>query len=352
MDTYEKSVEISDKIKKDLVRNPGAYRILTGDRPTGNLHLGHFFGSLQNRIKFQEAGIELFMLIADYQVLTDHDSCDKISQNTKEIIKDYVAAGFDFEKDNIFVFPHSQIPELNQLLAPFLTLVSMGELERNPTVKEEIQSAQIKSVNAGMMVYPAHQTADILSVNANVVPVGKDQLPHLELSRVIARRFNNKFCPNNPIFDEPNAILSETPKLLGLDGKQKMSKSRGNSLMLKATREEVAEAVKKAVTDSEKNITYDPENRPEISNLLFLCSLMSDEKPEKIAANIGNGGARALKDLLIETADAFLAPMRERRKNLTEEHVIKILRKGVERAREEARKTLDKVLDVMNMKIF
>jgi tryptophanyl-tRNA synthetase len=228
----------------------------------------------------------------------------------------------------------------------------MGELERNPTVKEEIQSAQIKSVNAGMMVYPVHQAADILSINANIVPVGKDQLPHLELSRVIARRFNSKFCPDNPLFNEPNALLSETPRLPGLDGKQKMSKSRGNFIMLRAAREEIIEAVKKAVTDSERNITYDPENRPEVSNLLLLCSLMSGEKPEKIAVDIGNGGAKALKDLLIEITDAFLAPMRERRKNLTEEHIIKILRRGVERTREEARKTLDRVLEVMNMKLL
>jgi tryptophanyl-tRNA synthetase len=351
MNTFEKALELSDRVQKDLNINPHKYRVLTGDRPTGNLHIGHFFGSLLNRIEMQKRGVELFILIADYQVLTDHDSFDKIAQNTKEIIKDYIAVGIDFNNGRSFVFTHSHIPELNQLLVPFLTLVSLSELERNPTVKEEIQSAKLQSINAGMFVYPVHQAADILSVNANLVPVGKDQLPHLEMSRVIARRFNSKFCPNEPIFNEPTALLSDTPHVVGLDGKQKMSKSRGNAIMLKSTREEIIEAVKKATTDSEKNITFDPINRPEVANLLLLCSLMGNEKPDKIAENIGNSGAKALKDLLIETADKFLTPLREKRATISDEEVKKVLNRGIEKTRGEASVILNRVIKAMNMEI-
>jgi tryptophanyl-tRNA synthetase len=351
MDTFEKSIALSANIREDFKVNPGKYRVLTGERPTGNLHLGHFFGSLLNRIELQKMGIELFILIADYQVLTDHDSCNKIMQNTIEIIKDYISAGLDFDNDKSFVFTHSHIPELNQLLVPFLTLVSLSELERNPTVKEEIQSAKLQSINAGMLVYPVHQAADILSLNANLVPVGKDQLPHLELSRTIARRFNNKFCPDSPIFNEPTALLSDTSHLVGLDGKQKMSKSRGNAIMLNFSRDEIVEAVKKAVTDSNKNITFDLAGRPEVANLLSLCSLMRRTTPEQIAEDIGDGGAKALKDLLIETTDKFLAPMRERRSGLSNEHIVKTLKLGIEKVRDEASGTLNKVLRAMNMEI-
>lgn len=354
MDTFKKAQEISNEIENDIESNPSKYRILTGERPTGNLHLGHYFGSLINRIKLQKKDVELFILIADQQVLTDHDSFDKISQLTKELAIDNISAGIDFDNDKTFIFPHSQIPELNQLIIPFLTLVSLSELERNPTVKEEIQNANIKNVNAGMLVYPVHQACDILSVNANLVPVGKDQLPHLELSRTIVRRFNKKFCYNTtPVFAEPNALLSETPNIVGLDGKQKMSKSRNNSIMLKSTRDEIISAVKKAVTDSEKFITYDPENRPEVANLLLLISLMSDKKPEEIALNIGNGGAKILKDMLIETTDNFLKPIREKRRELEEnpKYIIDILINGIDKARNLASKTLTSVLSSMNMKL-
>jgi tryptophanyl-tRNA synthetase len=352
MNTFEKAIKISNDVKADFEINPRKYRVLTGERPTGNLHIGHFFGSLLNRIELQKKGIEMFILIADYQVLTDHDSCDKISQNVREIVKDYIAAGIDFDDEKTCVFMHSHIPELNQLLVPFLTLVSMAELERNPTVKEEIQSAKTQSINAGMLVYPVHQAADILSVNANLVPVGKDQLPHLELSRTIARRFNSKFAPENPVFREPIALLSDTPNIIGLYGKQKMSKSRGNAIMLKSTREEIIEVVKKAVTDNNKNITFDPINRPEVANLLLLCSLMSGEKSEKIANNIGDKGAVALKDFLIETTDKFLTPIRNRRLNVSDGDIENILKRGVERTRSEASHTLANVTKSLNMKVY
>ncbi|GHU28151.1 tryptophan--tRNA ligase [Bacilli bacterium] len=353
MDTFKKAQETSDQIAADIAVNPKKYRVFTGDRPTGNLHLGHYFGSLVNRINLQKTGVELFLLVADQQVLTDHDSFDKISYLTRELVIDNISVGIDLEDGKTFIFPHSHVPELNQLLVPFLTLVSVSELERNPTVKEEIKSANIENVSAGMLVYPVHQACDILSVNANLIPVGKDQLPHIELSRVIARRFNDKFCPDDKIFVEPQALLSEVPSLMGLDGKQKMSKSRGNALMLKSTKDEISVAVAKAKTDSEKFITYDPTDRPEVSNLLLLVSLITKENPEQIAGEIGNGGAKALKELLIDTVDRFLTPIRERRKELeaNPDYITKILKIGIKRVREEASKTLSRVLTAMNMRI-
>jgi tryptophanyl-tRNA synthetase len=351
VDTFEKAKEISEKIMDSMVRGVGSYRILTGDRPTGNLHLGHYFGSLVNRINLQRAGVELFVLIADQQVLTDHDSFDRISFLTKELAIDNMSVGIDFENEKTFIFPHSNIPELNQLLVPFLTLVSVAELERNPTVKEEIKSANITNVNAGMLIYPVHQACDILSINANLVPVGKDQLPHLELLRVIARRFNDKFCPDKHIFEEPQALLSEVPSLLGLDGKQKMSKSRGNAIMLRATRDEIYVAVKKATTDSEKFIAFDPSGRPEVANLLLLASLTTGKKPEQIAGEIGDGGAKILKEFLVEAVDKFLTPIREKRKDLEKnmDYVLNTLKKGVARVRDEASATLSRVIRAMNM---
>ena len=354
METFERSLELSNNLKNDININPLNYRILTGDRPTGNLHLGHYFGSLINRIELQKKGVELFILIADQQVLTDHDSFDKIHSYTRELVIDQLSVGLDFDNEKSFIFPHSQIPELNQLLVPFLTLVSVAELERNPTTKEEIQSANITNLNAGMLVYPVHQACDILSVGANVIPVGKDQLPHIELTRTIAKRFNKKFCDGKDFLKEPIALLSQTPSIVGLDGKQKMSKSRGNSIMLKSTKEEIISVVKKATTDSDKNITYDPENRPEVANLLTLISLMSGKNQFDIAKEIGDGGAKMLKEMLIETTDSFLTPIRERRKHFEEnpQYVEKIIKKSIDKARYEANKTLQGVLKYMNMSVF
>ncbi|MDR2777730.1 MAG: tryptophan--tRNA ligase [Rickettsiales bacterium] len=351
MDTFEKAQETSRRIADDIPKNPMEYRVLTGDRPTGTLHLGHYFGSLANRVNLQRQGVDLFILIADQQVLTDHEDSSRISHLTRELVIDQVSVGIDFDSGKNFIFPHSQIPELNQLLVPFLTLVSVSELERNPTTKEEIRSANIESVSAGMLVYPVHQACDILSVNANLVPVGKDQLPHIELTRTIAKRFNDRFCPNDKIFREPQALLSEVPSLVGLDGKQKMSKSRGNAIMLNSTRDEISLVLSKARTDSEKFITFDPASRPEIANLLTLASLVMGKKPEQIADSVGNGGAKALKELLVQEIDRFLAPIREKRRELERDrdYVTKILRNGVARVRNEASETLSRVLMAMNM---
>ena len=354
--SYAAAVERSKKIEEDLAKNPKKYRVLTGDRPTGRLHIGHYFGSIQNRVRIAKMGIPTMILIADYQVLTDHDAYQEISQNTKQLVIDYLAAGIDPSTQDVIIYPHSYVPECNQLMLPFLTLVSNAELSRNPTVKEEIESAGLKNVNAGMYTYPVHQACDILFCKGNIVPVGKDQLPHLEMTRTIASRFNKRFCEasgKEPVFPEPQALLSKTPLILGLDGSQKMSKSRGNAIMLSATEDETAKLIKKAKTDQERNITYDPVNRPEVSNLLMLISLCTGEDPAAIAGRIGEGGGGMLKATLTEALNETLRPLRAERKRLEAdpEYIRKVLLDGSAKAREIGMKTLEEVREAMNMKI-
>ena len=354
--SFEAALERSKKIEEDLKVNPSKYRVLTGDRPTGRLHIGHYFGSLQNRVRLANMGVPTMILIADYQVLTDHDAYQEISQNTKQLCIDYLAAGINPEKQDVIIYPHSYVPECNQLMIPFLTLVSNAELSRNPTVKEEIESAGLKNVNSGMYTYPVHQACDILFCKGNVVPVGKDQLPHLEMTRTIAGRFNKKFCTDagkDPVFPEPQALLSKTPMILGLDGSQKMSKSRGNAIMLSATEDETAKMIKKAKTDADRNITYDPVNRPEVANLLMLISLCTGEAPEAVASRIGEGGGGMLKNMLTEALNEKLRPLRAERARLEADpgYIRKVLTDGAQKAREIGIKTLNEVREVMNMVI-
>jgi tryptophanyl-tRNA synthetase len=351
--TFEATLERSKKLEEDLEKNPQKHRVLTGDRPTGRLHIGHLFGSLQNRVRLQQLGVPTFIVIADYQVLTDRDTFENIAQNVKELTIDYLAAGLDPEHSGTVIFPHSHVPELNQLLLPFLTLVTNAELDRTPTVKEEIQAAGLKRINAGMYTYPVHQAADILFCKADVVPVGKDQLPHLEMTRVIARRFNERFAANQPVFPEPQPLLGKAPVILGLDGAQKMSKSRNNAIMLSATEDETANLIKKAKTDTERMIAYDPAGRPEVANLLLLVSLCAGRPPETIAAEIGDGGAGMLKKMLTEALNEYLRPLRAKRRELEAnmDYIRGILRKGVQEARANAERTLDEVRKVMNMEI-
>ncbi|MGE5301665.1 MAG: tryptophan--tRNA ligase [Acidobacteriota bacterium] len=351
--TFEATLERSRKLEDDLVENPVKYRVLTGDRPTGRLHIGHLFGSVQNRVRLHKLGVYTFIVIADYQVLTDRNTFDSISENVKQLTIDYISAGIDPTDGKTFIFPHSHVPELNQLILPFLTLVTKAELDRNPTVKEEIQASGLKRINAGMYTYPVHQAADILFCKGNVVPVGKDQLPHLELTRVIARRFNERFASKKFVFPEPQPLLSRSPLILGLDGSQKMSKSRNNAVMLSATEDETAAFIKKAKTDIAHVITYDPEKRPEVSNLLLLISLSTGKAPEIIAEEIGDGGAGKLKNLLTESLNEYLRPLRKRRSELelNADYIKQVLNNGVLEARKIATETLEEVRQVMNMKI-
>ena len=351
--TFEATLEKSKELEINLAKNPEKYRVLTGDRPTGRLHIGHLFGSLQNRVNLHKLGVQTYIVIADYQVLTDRDTFENISENIKQLTIDYIAAGINPDDGKTCIFPHSHVPELNQLLLPFLTLVTNAELDRNPTVKEEIQASGQKRINSGMYTYPVHQAADILFCKGNVVPVGKDQLPHLELTRTIARRFNEKFAAKQHVFPEPQPLLSKAPLILGLDGSQKMSKSRNNAIMLSATEDETASLIKKAKTDSQRIITYDPDKRPEVSNLLMIISLTTGESPELIAERIGDGGSGQLKKILIESLNEYLRPVRARRKELESdmEYVRNTLRNGINQARKVAEDTLSEVRKVMNMEI-
>jgi tryptophanyl-tRNA synthetase len=351
-DTFAEAVRRSTALRADFLKNPNRYRVLTGDRPTGALHIGHYFGSLRNRVELQRLHIDTFIVIADYQVLTDRDTVSTIPENVRELVLDYLAAGLDPASGRTHIFCHSHVPALNQLLVPFLTLVGMGELDRNPTVKEEIEAAGLTNVNAAMYTYPVHQAADILFCKGNVVPVGRDQLPHLELTRKIARRFNQRFCEDGkPVFPEPLALLSEAPKILGLDGSQKMSKSRSNAIMLRATADETAALIKKAKTDSDRHITYEPDRRPEVANLLLIASLCTGEAPASIAERIGDGGSGSLKKLVTEVLNSELAPMRARRAELERDPqiVVETLRLGIAQANAIADATLREARAAMNM---
>jgi tryptophanyl-tRNA synthetase len=348
--TFQAATRRSQIIWEDLPKHPAKYRVMTGDRPTGPLHIGHLFGTLANRVRIQNLGATVFILIADYQVLTDRDTAVAVGTNAHEVILDYLAAGLDPENGHTFFFSHSHIPELNQLLLPFMSLVTTSELDRNPTVKEEIRAAGLRQVNTLMYTYPIHQAADILFCKGNVVPVGRDQLPHLELTRKIARRFNDRYSPRKAVFPVPDALLSDFPMVLGTDG-QKMSKSRNNAILLKMTAQDTARLIKSAKTDLDRHISYDPQGRPEVANLLRLEGICTGEAPEQIAERIGDGGGGKLKAELTEAMNAHLAPLRERRAQYAKEpgYVRDILRRGVERARQEGIATLKEVRKAMHM---
>jgi tryptophanyl-tRNA synthetase len=233
-------------------------------------------------------------------------------------------------------------------MLPFLSLVSVAELRRNPTVKDEIAHSRRSAVSSLMLTYPVHQAADILFCKANLVPVGQDQLPHLELTRVIARRFNDRF--GAPVFPVPDALLSAAPLLLGTDG-TKMSKSRGNTIPLAATADQTARLIRGARTDAGRHITYDPAARPEVSSLVLLAALCLGRSPNDVAADLGTGGAAALKDTVTMAVNEVLAPVRARRAEyaLDLSYVRQVLRDGNERAEAIAAATLDEVRAAMGM---
>jgi len=342
----------SAQIEEELAGDPGRFRILTGDRPTGNLHIGHYFGSLRNRVRLQQAGVETFVLIADYQVITDRDGVGPIRERVLSLLADYLAIGIDPEAGTIFT--HSAVPALNQLMLPFLSLVTDAELRRNPTVKSELDATGDRPMSGLLLTYPVHQAADILFCKANLVPVGKDQLPHLEQARVIARRFDERYGRagdgEQPVFPRPEALLSEAASLLGTDG-QKMSKSRGNTIELGMDADTTAQRLKKAVTDPDRHITYDPVGRPEVSNLVLLAALASGRRPEDVAAEIGDGGGGTLKKVATEAINEMLAPVRARRAELAADpgYLLQVLRRGNERASALAEATLTEVREAMQM---
>lgn len=343
-DTFLASKKISDEIKADLAVHPEKYTMLTGDRPTGRLHMGHYFGTIRERVALQNAGVTTRIIIADYQVITDRDTTANIADNVHNMVIDYLACGIDPEKT--ITFTHSAVPALNQLMLPFLSLVTESELMRNPTVKAE-QEASGHALTGLLLSYPVHQACDILFCKGNVVPVGKDQLPHIEQTRQIARRFNERY---GRVFPEPHGLLTDAVEIPGLDGR-KMSKSYGNAIALSATEEETAKLIKKSQTDSERMITFDKENRPGVSALLTTAALTTGRTEQDIAAEIGNDGAGALKRYVTESVNAYLAPIRERRRELEgqPEMVREILHEGNRRANEIANATLDEVREAMGM---
>lgn len=338
----------SAQLEHEIAEHPDRFRVLTGDRPTGPLHLGHYFGTLANRVRLQRAGVEVFLVIADYQVITDRDSVGNLSGNVRELLLDYLAAGVD--PTTATIFTHSAVPALNQLMLPFLSLVSVAELHRNPTVKAEAEAAGARALSGLLITYPVHQAADILFCRGNLVPVGKDQLPHVEMTRLIARRFNERYAAGAAVFPEPDALLSNAPLLLGVDG-TKMSKSRGNAVELRDTEDRTAQLIRRAKTDNERTISYDPHRRPEVASLLLIAALCTGRAPQDVADEIGGRGAAALKALVTEAINEHLRPLRQRRQAFATDpgYLRQILLEGNVRANQIAEQTLQQVRSVMDM---
>ena len=344
IDSFEASRKRSDEIRADLPIHPEKYTMLTGDRPTGRLHMGHYFGTIRERVALQDMGITTRIIIADYQVITDRDTTEHIQDNVYNMVVDYLACGIDPEKT--IIFTHSAVPALNQLMLPFLSLVTEAELLRNPTVKSEMDASG-HALTGLLLTYPVHQACDILFCKGNIVPVGKDQLPHIEQTRQVARRFNERY---GHVFPEPEGVLNDAVEIPGLDGR-KMSKSYGNAISLSLTAEETAKLIKKSKTDADRMITYDKENRPGVSALLTTAALCTGRTEVDIAEEIGDGGSGTLKKCVTESVNEFLAPIRERRVQLAGDmdYIKDVLHEGNRRANEIANATLDEVREAMNM---
>ena len=321
--------------------------ILTGDRPSGNLHLGHYFGSIKTRVELQKE-YETFIEIADVQALTDNfDNPDKVRKSTYELTLDYLACGIDPNETSIFI--QSRIPEIAELTIFFSNLITVSRLMRNPTTKAEIKQKKDKfgengeSITYGFLGYPVSQAADIAIFNANLVPVGDDQLPHIEQYREIVRKFNSIY---GNTFNEAEAYLSNNTRVKGLDGNNKMSKSLGNAIYIKDNEEEITKKIMGAVTDPNKIKKDDPAN-PEVCMVYYYHKLLNNPNLETVCNECKNGtrGCVACKKELIEKMIEFLKPMQERRKYYEEhpEEVEKILNNGTEKARNKAIETMKQV---------
>ena len=327
--------------------------ILTGDRPTGPLHLGHYFGSLVNRIAFQDE-FESYFIIADVQALTDHwEEPELVRQNVFEVACDNLAAGIDPDKSTLFI--QSQIPEIAELTIFYSNLVTINTLRRNPTVKSEIAEKRLlfgddgESVTFGFLGYPVSQAADITCVRADLVPVGADQLPMIEQTREIIEKFHRIYNCN--IFPIPKAHLSNSPRILGLDGDAKMSKSLNNAIYLKDSEEDTIQKIKTAKTDSESTVSFDPKERPEISNLILLFALANSTTPEEVAKDLVNVNYSTFKQKLADDLNKFLKSLRERRVEIASnpKKVMDILENGRIKTQKKAAETMR--LDREAMKI-
>jgi tryptophanyl-tRNA synthetase len=341
-DTFTALRDRSAVLADELAAFPERYRVLTGDRPTGPLHLGHLFGSILERVRLQDAGVESFVIIADYQVITDRELIGDVRRFVLDAVLDYLAAGIDPHRTTVFT--HSAVPALNQLMLPFLSLVTEAELHRNPTVRAEL-AASGRSLSGLLLTYPVHQAADILFCKGNLVPVGKDNAPHVEQTRVIARRFNERYAP---VFPVPEVLFTSVPELPGLDGR-KMSKSYGNTITLAMSADETAAVIRKARTDTDRRITFDPAARPGVSALLTTAALCSGSTPEEVADEIGDAGAGRLKQVTTGAVNGFLADHRRRRAALAADpgYALSVLRAGNEAARTIGDATLREVREAM-----
>ena len=331
-------------------------RILTGDRPTGKLHIGHYFGSLESRVKLQN-DYDTFILVADVQALTDNfNNPEKIRENILETTMDNLAAGLDPEKCTFVV--QSMIPEIAELTVFYSNLVTVSRLQRNPTIKTEIaQKKEIfgnsgESVTYGFLGYPVSQAADITAFNADLVPVGEDQLPLIEQTKEIVRKFNSLY---GTTLKEPEYLLSEHKRIKGLDGNSKMGKSLGNCIYLSDSEDVIREKVRGAVTDTTKIRKDDPAN-PDVCMVGYYHKLFSKDSLETICSECREGkrGCVACKKELADNIIEKLKPIRERRKYYEErpELVKEILRKGTERARHITKETLESVKNSMRIDYF
>jgi tryptophanyl-tRNA synthetase len=331
-----------------------AATILTGDRPTGPLHLGHFVGSLRNRVTYQDQ-YRQFIMLADAQALTDNmDDKGKVHRNVVEVALDYLAVGIDPAKSTILI--QSQIPELAELTFYYLNLVTVARLERNPTVKQEIVLRGFeRDIPAGFLVYPASQAADITAFKASIVPVGEDQIPMIEQCNEIVRRFNRD--AGRDILVECKAVVPEVGRLPGIDGKAKMSKSLGNTINLGASADEIRAAVKMVYTDPLHLKVSDPGHLE--GNVAFLYLDAFDPDKEGLAemkAHYTRGGLgdSVVKKRLEGILQELIAPIRARREELAKDkgQVLQILKEGTFKAREIAAQTMDEVRRSLGLSYF
>ena len=331
-------------------------RIVTGDRPTGKLHIGHYFGSLKNRVKMQNSGeYDPYILVADVQALTDNfNNPEKVRKNVREVVMDYLSVGIDPEKTTIYI--QSMIPEIAELTVFYSNLVTIARLERNPTVKTEIaQKRDIfgESVTYGFLGYPVSQAADITALEGTVIPVGEDQLPLIEQCREIVRKFNSIY---GDVLVEPEAVLSKEKRIKGLDGNEKMGKSLGNAIYLSDSAEEVNKKVMSTVTDPNR-IKKDDLGNPDVCMVSYYHKLFSTDEECKTVCEecrAGKRGCVACKKQLAKNINATLEPIREKRKYYEErpELVDEILIKGTEKARNTAKETIKKVKKAMKLDYF
>ena len=335
--------------------------ILTGDRPTGRLHIGHYIGSLRNRVELQNSNKfdEIFVMIADAQALTDNaKNPKKVQENVLEVALDYLAVGLNPEKTTIFI--QSQVPQLAELSQYYANLVSISRLERNPTVKTEIKQKNFgEGVPSGFVFYPISQAADITAFKATTIPVGEDQAPMIELTREIARSFNQTY--NSNVLVEPEMFLAEegiSRRLPGIDGiNSKMSKSLNNGIYLADSYEEMKAKVMKMYTDPDHIRVEDPGKIEGNVVFAYLDVFAKDkQKVEEMKAHYQKGGLGdvAVKMYLVEVLDEILKPIREKREELAKnpEEVYKMLAIGSEKARDKAQETLEEVKDAMQINYF